>query len=146
MEVDHGEVCGPGDLGDLGHAELVRVPPGRERDPGSLDPVRPLLGHALLVDHLALDPVREPAQLGRTLVERAHDPVADGEVVVDQVTLRLLAGRKEHLVRVRDLHDPRPDLDLNERRRHFPARYRVLGSSLSFDTGTPEETRACASL
>ena len=106
MEVDDGEVRRPGDLRDLGHAELVGVPPGRERDARRLDPLGPLLGHALLVDHLALDAVREAAQLRRPLVERAHDPLADREVVLDEVALRLLPRRKEHLVRVRHLDDP----------------------------------------
>ena len=105
MEVDDREVRGPGDLRDLGDAELVGVPAGRERDARRLDPLGPLLGHALLVDHLALDAVREAAQLRRPLVERAHDPLADREVVVDEVALRLLPRRKEHLVRVRHLDD-----------------------------------------
>ena len=68
VEVDDGEVRRPRDLRDLGHAQLVGVSPRRERDARHLDPVRPLLGHALLVDLLALDAVREAAQLRRPLV------------------------------------------------------------------------------
>ena len=120
MEVDDGEVRRPGDLRDLGHAELVRMPAGREGHARGLDPLGPLLGHALLVDHLALDAVREAAQLRRPLVERTHDPLADREVVLDQVPLRLLPCRKEHLVRVRHLDGPAADLELDERRRHLP--------------------------
>ena len=78
----------------------------------------PLLGHALLVDLLARDPVREAAELGRSLAERADDAVADGEVVVDEVALRVPRVREQHLVRVRDLDDPRADLELDERRCH----------------------------
>ena len=67
MEVDDGEVRGPGDLRQLRHAELVGVPAGGEGDARDLDPVRPLLGHPLLVDHLALDAVREaPKLVGRS--------------------------------------------------------------------------------
>ena len=97
MEVDDGEVRGPGDLGDLGDAELVGMPAGGERHAGGLDPLRALLGHALLVDLLALDPVREAAQLRRPLVERADDPLADRQVVVDEVALRLLRAGKSTL-------------------------------------------------
>ncbi len=118
VEVDHGEVRRPGDLRELGHAELVGVPAGRERDARRLDPLGTLLGHALLVDLLALDPVREAAQLRRPLAQRPHDPLADREVVVDEVALRVPRGREEHLVRVRHLDDPLADLELDERRRH----------------------------
>ena len=136
VEVDDREVRRPRDLRDLGDAELVRVPAGRERHAGRLDPLGPLLRHALLVDHLALDAVREAAQLGRPLVERADDPLADGEVVVDEVALRLLPRRKEHLVRIRHLHDPAADLELHERGRHCRRPYRgVLGSSPVSPTG-----------
>jgi hypothetical protein len=76
VEVDDGEVRRPRHLCELGHAELVRVPPGGEAHTRDLDPVRPLLGHSLLVDLLALDAVGEAAQLRRPLVERAHDPIA----------------------------------------------------------------------
>ena len=118
VEVDDGEVRAPDDLRDLGHAQLVRVPARGERDTRHLDPVGPLLGHALLVDLLARDPVREAAELRRTLAERAHDAVADGEVVVDEVALRVARVREQHLVRVRDLDDPRADLELDERGCH----------------------------
>ena len=87
---------------------------------GGLDPVRPLLRHALLPDHLAADALRLPLQLARPLVERAHDPVADADEVLDEVELRLAARRKVDLVRVRDLDDAAADLELDERRRHGP--------------------------
>ena len=106
------------DLRELGHAELVGVPAGRERDARRLDPLGPLLGHALLVDLLALDPVGEAAQLRRPLAQRTHDPLADGEVVVDEVALRVPRLGEQHLVGVRDLDEPLPDLDLDERRGH----------------------------
>ena len=139
MEVDDREVRRPGDLRDLGDAELVGVPAGREGDARRLDPLGPLLGHALLVDHLALDAVRKPAQLRRPLVERAHDSLADREVVLDEVELRLLPRRKEHLLRVRHLDDPLAHLELDERRRHLPGRVPRATFDSSLHTGKPEE-------
>ena len=120
VEVDHGEVRRPDDLRELRHAELVGVSAGGKGDARSLDPLGALLGHALLVDLLAFDPVREAAQLGRPLAQRPHDPVPDRDVVVDEVALRVPGARKEHLVRVRHLDDALPDLELDERRRHRP--------------------------
>ena len=118
MEVDDGEIRRPRHLRELRDAELVRVPAGGEGDARDLDPVRPLLGHPLLVDHLALDAVRKAAELRRPLAQRPHDPLADREVVADEIELRLAAGRKEHLVGVRHLDDPLPHLELDEGRRH----------------------------
>ena len=43
-------------------------------------------------------------------------PVADGEVVLDEVELRLPARAEEDLVGVRHLDGARPDLELDERR------------------------------
>ena len=71
------EVRGPGDLRELGDAQLVRVAARRERDARDLDPVGAVLGHALLVDRLALGPAGMALQLRRPLVQRADDPVAD---------------------------------------------------------------------
>ena len=116
MEVDRGEVRRPRDLRKLCHAELVGGAPGGKRDGGGLDPVGPMLGHALLVDRLALGPVRMPLQLRRALVEHADDPLSDREVILDEVELRLAARAKEDLVRVGHLDDARPDLELDERR------------------------------
>ena len=113
-EVDHREVRGPGDLGDLGHAELVGMPPGGKGDAGRLDPLRALLGHALLVDLLPVDPVGKTAHLRRPVVERADDAVANRQVVVDEVALRVARRGKQHLVGVRDLDDTLPDLELDE--------------------------------
>ena len=118
MEVDDREVRRPHDLRDLRDAQLVRVAAGRERDPGRLDPFGTLLGDALLVDLLARDPVRKPPQLGGPLAERADDSLADREVVVDEVALRVPGVGKQHLVGVRDLDGAPADLQLDERRGH----------------------------
>ena len=89
VEVDDGEVRRPDHLRELGDAELVGVPPRREGHARRLHPLRPLLGHALLVDRLAGDAVREAAQLRRPLVQRADDALADCDVVLGEVALRL---------------------------------------------------------
>src|ERR671933_2975068 len=63
VEVERREVRRPRDLRELGDAELVCVPARREADPRGLDPVGPLLRHALLVDRLPLGAVRMPLEL-----------------------------------------------------------------------------------
>ena len=118
VEVDHREVRRPDHLRELGDAELVGVPPGRKRDPRRLDPLRMVLRHALLVDHLAGHAFGEPPQLRRALVQRPHDPLPDRDVVLGEVALRLARLREEHLVGVRQLDDALPHLELDERARH----------------------------
>jgi hypothetical protein len=114
MEVDRAETRGPGHVRDLGHAELVRVPAGRKSDPRDLDPVGPLLGHPLLVDGLALGAAGMALELRRTLVQRAHDSLADGDVVLDVVELRLAALGEVDLVGVRHLDGATADFQLDE--------------------------------
>ena len=116
MEVDRREIGGPRDLRELGDAELVGGAARGEGDGRGLDPVGPVLRHALLVDRLALGAVRVPLQLRRPLVEHPHDALADGEVVLDEVELRLAARAEEDLVRIRHLDGALPDLELDERR------------------------------
>ena len=126
MEVDHREVRPPDDLRDLGHAELVGVPSGGERDARDLDPLGPLLGHALLVDLLARDPVREAPELRRPLAQRADDPVADREVVVDEVALRVPGVGEQHLVGVRHLDERASRPRARRRARPCPRPYSAL--------------------
>ena len=137
MEVDHREVRPPDDLRDLGDAQLVGVPSRGEGDPRHLDPLGPLLRHALLVDLLARDPVREAPQLRRPLAQGADDPLADGEVVVDEVALRVPGVGEEHLVGVRDLDEARADLELDEGRGHVRD---TTGRPLTFRNEACEST------
>src|SRR5207302_6929668 len=67
-ELERREVRRPRDVRDLGDAQLVRVPPGREGHARGLDPLRPLLGDPLLPDHLAADALGLALQLARPLV------------------------------------------------------------------------------
>src|SRR4029077_14269898 len=71
-----------------------------------------------LPDHLAPDAFGLTLQLAWALVQRAHDPVADAEEVLDEVELRLPPCREVDLVGVRHLDGATPDLELDERRRH----------------------------
>ena len=57
-----------------------------------------------------------PLELRRTLVQRTHDSVADREVVLDEVELRLLPRAEVDLVGIRHLDGAPPDLELDERR------------------------------
>ena len=67
----------------------------------------------------------EPVQHAGTLEEGVDDPVADGEVVVDQVelggaALPVSGGGEVDPVGVADAHDPVVDLDLDHRLRADP--------------------------
>jgi hypothetical protein len=61
---------------------------------------------------------RRSTSRARPLEQRPDDPVPDGEVVADEVELRLAARREEHLVRIRDAHDALANLELDRRRGH----------------------------
>ena len=114
MERDGAHLRRPADDGDLGRADLVGVPARRERDPRGLDVVGGSARDALLEEGVAaaLLPRREhdarvhalgpPLERRRTPRERAHDPVLDGEVVLDDVELghggRALGRREDHAI------------------------------------------------
>ncbi len=90
-------------LRELGHAQLVGgAPEPREVDLDRLDPVGGARRDPLLVDLLAVDAGREAVQHARPLAQRADDPVADGDVVVREVELRLAALGEVHAVRAGD--------------------------------------------
>ena len=114
MERDGAHLRRPADDGDLGRADLVGVPARRERDPRGLDVVGRSARDALLEEGVAaaLLPRRQhdarvhalgpPLERRRTPRERAHDPVLDGEVVLDDVELghggRALGRREDHAI------------------------------------------------
>ena len=97
-------------------ADLVRVPARRELDPRGLDVVRRALRDPLLEERVAaallpgrqddarVDALRPALERRRPPRERAHDPVADREVVADDVELghrgRALGRREDHAVGV----------------------------------------------
>ena len=137
VELDRRHLHRPDDARQLGHAQLVggALPP-REEQLDGLDPLGCSGRQALLVHLVARQALGEAVQHARTLEERVDDPVADGEVVVDEVELgraarRRVGGREVDAVGVGDLDDAVVDLDLGERRRHVTepsrARRRVAG-------------------
>ena len=67
---------------------------------------------------VVIDSVREAAELRGPLVERPHDALPDGEVVLGEVELRLPHLREQHLVGIRQLDDALSDRELDERARH----------------------------
>jgi peptide-methionine (R)-S-oxide reductase len=83
------------------------------------------------VDRLPLDALGEPYEHAGTLAEGPDDALAHGEVVLDDVELRLPDVGKVGTVRVRDTHHPVIDLDLGERRGHASTLSRV-GHGMSY--------------
>src|SRR5207244_980641 len=90
----------------------------RKTDLDRLDPIGRALRQALLVDLLAVDPVRVPMQHARSVAQGPHDSVANSDVVLREIQLRLATGREIDTVGVADAHDMCPDLDLHAWRRH----------------------------
>ena len=114
VELHGGHLHRPHDAGQFGHAQFVGMPAiAREVHPHRLQPRRRAVRNPLLVHLLARDSGWEPVHHAGSLAQRAHDAIADRQVVADQVELGLAAGREVHPVRIRDPHRPVPDLKLH---------------------------------
>jgi hypothetical protein len=101
-------------VGQVGRAQLVGRAPAREGDGRALHPRGYAPGRdALLEEHLALDAVREALEGGRAVVEGAHDPVADRQVVLEDVPLGVTPLREDDLVRAAQPDRAAGDLDLD---------------------------------
>jgi hypothetical protein len=122
VKLDRRHLHRPDHAGELGDAQLVGVATGRKLDADGVDPGRSALREPLLVDLLALDASREAVQHAGPFPQRAHDPVADADVVAGQVELGLAAGGEVHPVGAGDPHSPLAHLEINRRcavwRRH----------------------------
>src|SRR4026208_2063175 len=71
----------------------------------------------LLMQPFPVDPVREPLEDERTVLDRRKDELRDARVVPHDVALRVLLLREKNLVEVRDLEVlPAPEVE-----RAFPA-------------------------
>jgi hypothetical protein len=104
VEGDRPHLRGPGDDRELGRADLVGVAAGGEVDPRGLHPVGRALGHPLLEEGVAaaflpgrdddarVDALRPALERRRPVGDRPHDPLADREVVLDEVELGVLRG------------------------------------------------------
>ncbi|GEM_PF-6928332 len=104
----------PHHAGQFGDAQFVGVPAvAGEVHPHRLQPRRRAVRNPLLVYLLPGDPGGEPVHHARPLTQRAHDAIADRQVIADQVELGLATGREVHPARVGDPHRPVPDLKLH---------------------------------
>jgi hypothetical protein len=104
MELEAGEVRHPGEGGGLARNDLFGRAAGGKAQCGRLDPGRTRSRRTLLVEEIAVDPVRVADENIRAVACRAQRAVGDGEVVIHEVELRVARGGKEHLVRVGDGH------------------------------------------
>jgi hypothetical protein len=115
MERDRAHLRRPGDDSHLARTDLVRMAAGGELDPRGLHVVRGAAGDPLLEkgvaaaaitrreDEALLNPLRPALERGGPPVERPHDALADGQVVLDDVELRerprALGLREDHPIR-----------------------------------------------
>src|SRR3954454_8436002 len=114
MELDRRHLYRPDHLGQLGDAQLVGVQPVPRKVQSTVsEPLRCTGRHALLMDLVAGDSGREAMQHARALPQRVDDPVADAEVVVDEVELGRPERREVHAVGIGDSHDALADGNLD---------------------------------
>ena len=101
MQLDTAEVDHPGERGGVvDHGEDRRVS-ARELHELLADIVG-VLGHALLVEEIALHPVRVAHHVERPLPHVRQRALGDVDVVADEIALRQSPLREVDLVRVRD--------------------------------------------
>ena len=95
VQLDAAEVRDPGERGGVvDHREHGRMA-ARERDRDLVDVVRMVRRHALLVEEVALDAVREALHVERPPPEVRQRELGDAEVVGDEVALRQPARGEE---------------------------------------------------
>jgi hypothetical protein len=102
VEVDAAEVDDPEQLRGVAHDDLARGAPRRELQLDRLDPVRVLLGSALLEERLGVGAVDVALQDDRPAGDPAKRAVGDREVVPREVELRVARLREEDLLGIRD--------------------------------------------
>jgi hypothetical protein len=121
VELDRRHLHGPRHMRDFGDAQFVGGPVvPREVHPYGLHPRRRSVRQPLLVHLLAGDALGEPMHHAWPLPQCAHDPVPDGQVVVDQIELRLSPRREVDPIRIRDPHGALADLQLHRRSLRLP--------------------------
>ena len=102
MQLDAAEVRDPGERGGVVDDREHRRVPARELHEHLVDVLGMVRGHALLVEEVPVDAVREALHVERPAPEVGECAVRDADVVGDEVALRQPALREEELVRVRD--------------------------------------------
>ena len=118
IEVDAAEVDDPGQGRRVVDDDLVGRPARRERELRRPDPVGRVVRRALLEERLLGDPIDEPLEGHRAAADTGQRPVGDGEVVLDEVQLRVPGVREVHLLRVGDRDLVAADLEDLLGRRH----------------------------
>ena len=114
VQLDGAHLHRPDDLRELGRAELVGVEVvAGEVEAHRAHPVGGSLRQALLVHLGAGDALREAVEHRRSLPERAQDAVADGQVVVREVELRLAPGGEVDPVGGGDAHVAAADVQVD---------------------------------
>ena len=109
VQLDAAEVRDPGErCGVVDDREDGRVA-AREGDGHLVDERRMVRRHALLVEELAVDAVREALHVEGPAAQMRQRAVGDVEVVADDVALRQPPLGEEHLVGVGDRDVPAPD-------------------------------------
>ena len=147
MERDRAHLRTPTDDRHLGGADLVGVAARRELDARGLHVVRSPSRDALLEEGVAaallprredeagMHALRPPLERRRAPLERAHDAVPHGEVVLDDVELRdrvrPLGGRKDDPVRAGDPQLAPAGVDDRCVRHRGSVRARAAAQSLS---------------
>src|SRR2546430_383707 len=102
IQVDTSEIDDPRELRRIPYDDLFRRPTRREPQLHGFDPFRSSSRRALLEEEVAFDAVDVPLHRHRPAGHTAHRPVTDGDVVVDEIELRVPRARKEDLVWIRD--------------------------------------------
>ncbi len=113
VQIDAAQVHDPRELRRIADHDLVRRPSRGEAELDGLDPVRLRGGRAFLEEERALGAVDEPLQGHRAIRDAPERPVADRQVVADQVELRLPDRWEEDLVGVRDRHLAPGDVEVS---------------------------------
>ena len=111
MKTQAGQVYGPDDVGHVGENERAGGGPVRRADDRGLQPLGRSLRNALLEERAALRAVREALHEGGPPAHSAHERLRDGEVVAQQVELRLRALREENLAWARNSDASPRDLE-----------------------------------
>src|SRR5688572_22824661 len=106
MQLQTSEVREPGERRDIAWHDLLRDVARREPERDHIDPWRPALGRALLIEVLAFDAVGIAHEHVRSSASAAQRSVRYGDVVASEVELGVLRLREQQLVRVRDRDFP----------------------------------------
>ena len=111
VEAEAGQVDRPRHVREVGGHERARRRAVDGLDRRRLEPVRRVVGHALLEERLAARALREALHQHRAAAHGPHQRLGDGGVVADEVELRLAPLGEEHLAGTADPHLAPGELD-----------------------------------